>query len=317
MQRQVCADTENAMGISYQRHTSALSLIISSTVLLTGCGGLSLTLSRYPTHPQAEAAVERLVGSDPTLVHEASTEIGILGESAMPVLFRSLDSATEPGQLRILNSATSIGSPQELLVGILEKAARDEATNVRRSAAFHAGQFPQLSAELGPLLISLTEDPDPSVRAAALSSLGGYPSSTQLPEESLVSLVRDPNILVAASAASLAIRRSEPEVQLAAREALPNLASKIQDPIPAHRAAILFAIGHYGTLAKPSIPTLKLVLEKDKVPEVRLQAAIALLRINTPASRKLAVPALRSFAKSKDERLKVAAQSALSLLPAR
>jgi HEAT repeat protein len=274
-------------------------------------------LARYPTHPQAEAAVERLLGSDPTLVREASTEIEILGESAMPVLYRSLDSAAEPARLRILKSAAGIGTPEELLLGIIDKTSRDEAANVRRSTAFYAGQFPQLSAELGPILITLAEDPEPSVRAAALSSLGGYPSSTQLTADTLVNLVRDPNVIVAASAASLAIRRPEPEVQIAAREALPHLARKIQDPVPAHRAAIIHAIGHYGTSAKPSIPTLKLVLEKDKVPELRLQAAIALMRINTPASRKLAVPALKSFANSKEEHVRVAAQSALSLLPSK
>jgi HEAT repeat protein len=249
------------------------------------------------------------------LVNEAKKEIEILGEGALPILSSNMDAANAVGRIRIMESASQIGAPPELVTQILEKGGRDEAPNVRQSAAFHAGHFPQFSDQTGPLLIALANDTHPHVRAAALSSLGGYPASVQLPVEDLVQLTRDSNVVVAAGAASLAIKRPEPGLQIAARDALPVLVGKLQDPVAANRAAVLFAIGHYGALAEPTVPPLKKTLEKDKIPEVRLQAAITLMKINTPASRKVAVPALKKFSLSSDPKLRVAAQSALSVLP--
>jgi HEAT repeat protein len=249
------------------------------------------------------------------LANEAKKEISILGEGATPVLRENMDTANAVGRTRIMETASAIGVPPELVAEILEIGARDESPDVRQSAAFHAGRFPQLADRLGPALITLATDVDPQVRAAALSSLGTYPSTIQLPVDDLVQLMNDPHIMVAASAASLAIKRAEPRLQVAARDTLPKLVGKLQDPAPANRAAILFAIGHYGSLAEPTIPPLKTILAKDKVPEVRLQAAITLVKINTPASRKVAVPALKAFARSSDPRLRGAAQSALAAIP--
>jgi HEAT repeat protein len=303
------------MRISYIGRTACVVVVLCSYLSLGGCTGLPFALARYPTHPQAEAAVGRLLSSDATLISEAKREISILGDGAMPVLYKSMDSANAVGRVRIIESASLIGTPPELAARVIEKGAEDEAPNVRQSAAFHAGRFPHLSEQLGPVLIELAKDTNPQVRAAALSSLGGYPVTAQLPAEDLAELTRDSNVVVAASAASLAIKRPEPRLQIAARDALPILVGKLQDPVPANRAAVLFAIGHYGKLAEPTIAPLTKTLQRDKVPEVRLQAAIALMKINTHASRKVAVPALKSFTGNPDPRLSGAAQSALSALP--
>jgi HEAT repeat protein len=305
------------MRISYSFRKLGLTLLTFTLGTVSGCTELSVSLSRYPTHPQAEAAVGRLLSSDLTLVNEARKEIPILGEGAMPILRENMETANTVGRTRIMETASVIGAPPELVAEILEKGAHDEAPDVRQNAAFHAGRFPQLADRLGSVLVALATDADPQVRAAALSSLGAYPGTTQLAVEDLVQLTNDPNIVVAASAASLAIKRTEPRLQIAARDALPKLVGKLQDPAPANRAAILFAIGHYGSLAEPTIPPLKTILTKDKVPEVRLQAAIALVKINTRASRKAAVPALKAFSRSSDPRLRGAAQSALAAIPGR
>ncbi len=306
---------EGAMRTSYRYCKSRLAVLAFTLVSTCGCAGLSVSLSRYPTHPQAEAAVGRLLSSDMTLVNEARRELSILGEGAMPILRSNMDTTQAVGRSRIMEVASALGAPVELVADILEKGARDESPDVRQSAAFYAGRFPQLSDRLGPMLTTLASDTNPQVRAAALSSLGAYPSSVQLPVDDLMRLINDPNILVAASAASLATKRMEPRLQVAARDALPRLVGKLDDPSPANRAVILFAIGHYGPLAEPTIPPLKTILARDKVPEVRLQAAIALLKINTPASRKAAAPALKSFARNPNPKLSAAAQSALAALP--
>jgi HEAT repeat protein len=315
VRRKLRADTLTAMRISYLFRNLGRALLVLTLGTVYGCGALPVSLSRYATHPQAEAAVGRLLSSDLTLVSEAKKELPILGEGTLPALRESMDSATAVGRIRIMETASVIGAPQELVGEILQKGAHDDSADVRQSAAFQAGRFPQLSERLGPVLVTLATDTSPQVRAAALSSLGTYPGTTQLEAEDLIRLTKDPNIVVAASAASLAIKRTEPRVQVAARDALPKLVGKLRDPTPANRAAILFAIGHYGSLAEPTIPPLKTVLTKDKVPEVRLQAAITLLKINTPASRKAAIPALKAFSRSSDPRLRAAAQSALALLP--
>ena len=52
---------------------------------------------------------------------------------------------------------------------------------------------------------------------------------------------------------------------------------------------------------------------RETVPEVKLQAALALMRIGTPAAKRTATIALRVFAKSKNPVFKTTALNALKM----
>lgn len=305
------------MRTSYQRQWQLRAIPLCTALLLWagGCHEITATLSPHPVHPQAEAAVGRLLSSDQMLAQEGRNEVVILGPGALPELKRQMISSQQVDRVRIVEVAAGIGAPEPLVLQILQKGASDENDSVRRAVAFHAGGFPQLAEQLGPTLLLLAHDSSPAVRAAALSSLatygGGDGGTVQLPAAELIELTRDPSIFVAAGAASLAVRHPDPTVTLAAREALPRLLKSIKDPQAAHRAAVLIAIGKYGQGAEDAVPTLRTAMARERVPQVKLQAAIALARINTPPARKAALPVLKTFATDADQRLSSAAQSAL------
>ena len=109
-----------------------------STMALFGCA--TLVALQYPTHPQAIPAVQRLTSNDALLVQEARIEIVALGAGAMPELYREMPQASSAAKIRIMEVATKIALPAQMLGVIYARAVQDSDTVVRQSAAFQAAR---------------------------------------------------------------------------------------------------------------------------------------------------------------------------------
>ena len=115
-----------------------------------------------------------------------------------------------------------------------------------------------------------------------------------------------------AAAVTAALPRPEQSLQEVTMEALPVLVGEIMNPSPLVRAAVIIAIGKYGPAASPAAPPLAGALEHDQVPEIRLQAALALMKTKMRSARAVALPALQECAKSPNPALAGPAQRVLA-----
>lgn len=229
----------------------------------------------------------------------------------MPELASRFQSASPMTRIQILELAVTIGSPDVLVTEIFSQAAKDPQTAVRYAAATSAAKLPQHASSLSEVMRSLLDDSSADIRATALTTLAGFPGPPQPDAAELLRLLRDRHAIVAATASNLALKRREPYVQAAARATLPRLIGALQDIHPSTRAACLFAIGQFGLAASPAIGPITHVLEADPVPEVRLQAALSLLRIGTPEAATTAKASLADFVKDPNPVISNAAKAAL------
>jgi len=288
---------------------AALALAWSSAV---GCSAAALPGAilplQYPTHPQAIPAVARLLSDDPVLVEEAQVEIQSLGEGATPEILRAMSTASSEGKLRLLESATTVGKPPAVVGRIYYQAVRDPDKKVRLGAAFQAARAPALASETGPALEQLLTDPVPEVKAAGLQSLAALDDRKALSPLKLAGFVNDSNALICATAVSIALSRGDVQMEPLLRRTLPRLVTQLHSPQPASRAAVITALGAYGEAAAPTVPPLVSVARTDKVPEVRLQAAVALMRIGTPEAKETAHQTFLEFSSSSNPSLKAIAQ---------
>lgn len=268
--------------------------------------------SALPRHPTAHSAVDRLLSEDPLLQSEARTEIVALGEGAMPDLQERFDTATPDQRRRIVDLVATIGKPTVVVRDVFIAAGKDSSPAVRQVVAFRAAQFPQLQGDLFPTLHTLASDGTPEVQAAAITSLSGFSPQYSLSERELDQLMRSESPLVVAAAATTALARSEPTLRETAQEVLPTLVGEIMNPSPLIRAAVIIAIGKYGPAASPAAPPLAGALAHDPVPEIRLQAAVALMKTGMRSARAVALPALQEFAKSPNPTLRGPAQRVLA-----
>lgn len=289
-------------------HATCLTLGILVLTLLSGCLYHPIGLV---DHPLAKPAVDRLLSADEVLQKEALVELTNLGEGAMPQLAARFKEAAPTIRLKILELSVTIAEPGSLVSEVFTQAAKDQATAVRYAAATSASKLPQHAQALSIVMRSLLADPSPDIRAAALTTLAGFPGPYQPEPEELLRLLRDKHAMVAATAANLAIKRREPYVQAGARAALPRLIGSLHDIHPSTRAACLFSIGQFGLLASPAVGPISQVLATDPVPEVRLQAALSLLRIGTPEAAETARSALETFTKHPEPLISNAAKAAL------
>jgi HEAT repeat protein len=151
------------------------------------------------------------------------------------------------------------------------------------------------------------------VQAAAITTIGGFSSENSLTASELEELMRSESPLVVAAAVTAALPRPEQSLKEVTIEVLPVLVGEIMNPSPLIRAAVIIAIGKYGPAASPAAPPLAGALEHDQVPEIRLQAALALLKTKMRSARAVALPALQEFAKSPNPALAGPAQRVLAV----
>lgn len=287
--------------------------IVTATVVMTFMAMSACTnLSRAPRHPAAPGAVDRLLSEDPLLQSEARVEVTALGAGAMPELLSRLDEASPEQRRRIVELVATIGKPEEIVRDVFIMAGKDSNPSVRQIVAFRAAQYPSQQEELFPTLHALAWDGTPEVQAAAITSLSAFSPRYSLTAEELDQLMRSPSPLVVAAAVTAAVARPEPMLQETAREVLPILVGEIMNPSPLVRAAVIIAIGKYGPAAAPAAPPLAGALAHDSVPEIRLQAALALMKTKLRSAKAVAIPALQEFAKSPNPALSGPAQRVLA-----
>ncbi len=276
---------------------------------LSGCTVIDML--QYPRHPQAPQVVNRLLGSDTTLATEAVTEIKALGPGAMPELRDRMRTTEGDTRIQIIKTATELKNPSGLLVDILEMGSTDKNVKVRHAVALYAASAKEIEPQLLPILQPLIGDESPEVRATTLLTLSSFSIPAAIPPRELVTRTHDNDIRVAATACALAIVSKDPVVRGAASQSLPRLIGALNEPQPATRAAVLYALGQYGPNASAAVQPVIKLLYREKVPEVKLQAALALIRFNAPQSLKHALPVLRQFSKSDVPALRETASAAL------
>ena len=281
------------------------------TLLFTHGGCAVIDSLRHPRHPQAPQVVSRLVGPDTTLAAEAVTEVKALGPGAMPELRDRMVGADADARIQIIRVATEIRKPPAVLIEILSAGSVDANSRVRLAVALYSTSAKEIEAELLPILQPLMRDDSSEVRATALLTLSSFSAPNAIPARELVTRTQDTDIRVAATACSLAIASKDPVVRDAATQSLSRLVGALQEPQPATRAAVLYALGQYGPNAVTAGQPVTRLMYREKVPEVKLQAAVALLRFQSPQFTKVALPVLRQFAKSENAALRDTASAAL------
>lgn len=265
----------------------------------------------YPRHPLAIQSVERLVSDDPLLQKEARVELVAFGPAAMPDLAERFGTSGPEARYRILDVATEIQRPTALLVELYAQGSKATLPTTRKFVAYHASQFPDLASELAPFLKPLIHDAVPEVQAAAITTLGNFHSPNTMDDEEVIPLTRSDNLQVAAAAAAVAIERPNERARDAAQRTLPRLVGGLASPSAAIRSSVIFAIGKYGSYAVAAEKPLVTIAQDDPLPEIRVQGALALVRIGTPSARQSAIPALQAVAQSNNPTL---ARAALSIL---
>ena len=283
---------------------------------IAACSGVQLdTISRYPRHPQASQAIERLESDDKLLQKEARVELISLGSGAMPDLAEKFEQTSPETRLAMLDIATSLREPTPILVRLFTLAAKDSSASLRQFVAYRSSLFPALAPSLALIIRPLLSDDVPAVRASAITTLGNYTPPQALESRELLSLMSDENLQVASAAAAVAIVRPEDPVQRMARAVLPKLVGGLKSTSTAERAAVIYAIGKYGIVATPAIRPLTEILASDPETEIQVHAAVALMKIGSREAQESARPALESFANGEDPALARAAQTILQRYP--
>ena len=282
--------------------------VVVTVMTVSACAKFSL----LPRHPEARGAVDRLLSEDQLLQTEAQVELLALGEGAMPELRGRFGDGDPEERRKIVEIVSIIGKPTEVVRDVFIEAGRDSSPAVRQVVAFRSAQFPQLQRDLFPTLHALAFDAAPEVQAAAITTLGDFSAESSLTASELEQLMRSESPLVVAAAATVALPRSEQSLKELTIKVLPVLVGEIMNPSPLIRAAVIIAIGKYGPAASPAAPPLAGALSHDAVPEIRLQAALALMRTKMRSARAVALPALQEFAKSPNPALSGPAQRVLA-----
>lgn len=291
------------------RITITGACVIVAVFAISACAKLSL----LPRHPEAKGAVDRLLSDDQLLRGEARVELLALGEGAMPEIRERFDEGSPEERLKMVEIVAVIGKPREVVRDVFVEAGRDPEPQVRQFVAFRSAHFSDLQHDLFPTLHTLAFDTVPEVQAAAVTTMSGFGPPDTLSSEELLRLMKSESPLVLAAATTMALPRPEQELQEETRKALPILVGEMMNPSPLVRAAVIIAIGRYGPAASPAAPPLAGTLAHDPVPEIRLQAALALMKTKMRSAREAALPALQDFATSPNPALAGPAQRALAM----
>ncbi len=291
------------------RITITGACVVVAVFAISACAKLSL----LPRHPEAKSAVDRLLSDDQLLRDEARVELLALGEGAMPEIRERFDEGSPVERHTMVEIVATIGKPSQVVRDVFVEAGRDPEPQVRQFVAFRSAHATEFHHDLFPTLHTLAFDGLPEVQAAAITTLSGFSPPDTLSSEELLRLMKSESPLVLAAATTMALSRPERELQEATRKALPILVGEMMNPSPLVRAAVIIAIGRYGPAASPAAPPLAGTLAHDPVPEIRLQAALALMKTKMRSAREAALPALQEFATSANPALAGPAQRALAM----
>ena len=130
----------------------------------------------------------------------------------------------------------------------------------------------------------------------------------------IVPLLRSPDQVVRIQALSAVARIGGKEATKAVKEALLELTRALSSPDAAVRASAVHALGQLKEQARSTVPALLALLKRTTEEAERMQIALSLIRIGTPAGRKAAEEVIGQGLKSKDPAIRGAATAGQKLL---
>jgi len=265
----------------------------------------------YTRDPLASSLVNQLVTASDKGASVAEARLLALKDGALPDICDRFPNESTIGKARLFKAGLAIGSPDGLIVRLFQMALSDENNGIRHRAAFEAGKFPHLASDLAPILRTLFNDPLNPIRATAIAVVAAYPSSYSLTDDEVVIFSLDPQPLVQAQAAAvMAVRdvstfqRTRPKVVLA-------LVKSLRDRLPEVRAAAAYALGLFARNTSGIEKYLRAFVTRETVPVVRLQGALALLKVGSRSAREAAMPVLVQLSEGNDKSVRELAQSLL------
>jgi HEAT repeat protein len=169
----------------------------------------------------------------------------------------------------------------------------------RRRAAEKLLEISAAIASVLPALGGVLRNPDSGVRARAATALGdlGAKMLAAMPtlRDALRTIVLTDNEENVRTCAIQSLTRIGPE----AYTDVPSLVESLKDDLPYVRMSAANGLGELGSKAKPAVSALTSIAFYDPSPRVRLEAAVAIWRIDRLAVR--VMPVLVSALKDPDE----------------
>jgi HEAT repeat protein len=228
-----------------------------------------------------------------TVGNVASLALSLIGPKAVPALADAMVNRPEK-VIRIAAASTLVelldkSDQKPLIFQRLDRATADPEEAMRRIAVQGLGRMgPMAKPALAHLIEIVKGDPSESVRYEAVNSLGLIDKKGERALPPLIEALRDRSADVSSAAA-----RSLGNFGLLAKSSVPALTAALDDPREHHRALapdfvvmralrcdVAEALGYIGIEANAAIPALRNAVAKDRNPEVRVSAALALSRID-------------------------------------
>lgn len=268
--------------------------------------------AKAPADAKVAPLIERLKTADEFNRDETVENLAKLGEPAVRALINALQSDNVQVRQGAAGALAKIGQPA---VRDLIKALHSKNQRVRCNAADALGNINYIdyrNRSIGYIkdadavisaLVKLLKDSDLQMRRCAARSLSQIsqqwyqyeqvPPAAKEAIPQLRSALQNPDLNLRRSAAAvLAKMRAE------AKDAIPDLIKALKDRDAEVRYSAIPALGRTGFLAKDAVPDLKAVLKLDADRNMRFKAAWALGEIGPDA--KSAVPDLKEALADKD-----------------
>jgi HEAT repeat protein len=228
-----------------------------------------------------------------TVGQVASLALESIGPKAVPALADAMITRPEKA-IRIAAASTLVelldkSDQKPLILRGLDRAAADREDAVRRVAVQGLGRMgPMANPALAHLIEIVKGDPSEWVRFEAVTSLGLIDPRGERVIPHLTDALKDRSADVSWAAA-----RSLGKLGPFAKSSVPALTAALDDPREHHlpltpdftwmralRCDVADALGRIGIEANAAIPALRKAVAKDRNPEVRVFAALALSRID-------------------------------------
>ena len=228
-----------------------------------------------------------------TVGQVASLALESIGPKAVPALADAMITRPEKA-IRIAAASTLVelldkSDQKPLILQGLDRAAADPEEAMRRVAVQGLGRMgPMAKPALAHLIEIVKGDPSEWVRFEAVTSLGLIDPRGERVISHLTDALKDRSADVSWAAA-----RSLGKLGSLAKSSVPALTAALDDPRERHlpltpdftgiralRCDVADALGRIGIEANAAIPALRKAVAKDRNPEVRVFAALALSRID-------------------------------------
>ena len=275
-------------------------------------GGYDRTLRVWTLPPDVGDLAKQLL--DPKTDRlETLNEIGRYGpeaKDAVPVLLKLLGDADPEVKRTAMATLSKVGTAGKEHVELLVPLLKDAGFPAGRQFALDA--LAVLGADARPALpalLGLLQDMTPATRLKAIgivAAVGADAKATAFTP--LLELLRDPDAEVAKAAADALSKLGKPT-----KSELPTLTTFVSDKGEPVRRYALLALTDLGDEARPALPAILHVLEKDPSAPLRLLALEALLKVQ-PAGKALIEP-LSLALKDADPKVPLRAAEALAALP--